>query len=105
MRTKVLTITVLIVFALAATALAVTSSKTLVFDKSPMGKVTFSGKVHADAGFKCVDCHNPDMFAKKQQGATPIKMKDIYAGNLCGKCHNGKVAFKAMGNCGKCHKK
>ena len=93
------------VFAFAATAMAVTKSKTLIFDKSRMGKVTFSGKVHAEAGFKCGDCHNPDMFAKKKQGAVSIKMKEIYSGKLCGKCHDGKTAFKAMGNCGKCHKR
>lgn len=103
MKAKVLVLAVVFVFALASFALAVTASKTLTFDKSSMGKVTFSGKTHSK--FKCAECHNPEMFAKKQQGATPIKMADIYKGNLCGKCHNGTVAFKAMGSCSKCHVK
>jgi c(7)-type cytochrome triheme protein len=34
-----------------------------------------------------------------------MKMADIYAGKMCGECHNGKRAFKPAGNCAKCHKK
>ena len=105
MTKRILILILVFVFALSATALAVTKSKTLTFDKSPMGKVIFSGATHAAAGLKCGDCHNPDMFPKKKQGTVSIKMKDIYSGKLCGKCHDGKTAFKAMGNCGKCHKK
>ena len=101
MRAKILILAVVFVFVLSSFALAVTASKTLTFDKSPMGKVTFSGKIHST--FKCGDCHNPDMFAKKKQGSVMIKMNDLYAGKLCGKCHDGKTAFKAMGNCAKCH--
>lgn len=103
MRYKSLILALVLVFALSSLAMAVTASKELVFDKSPMGKVTFSGKVHS--AFKCTECHNPDMFQKKKQGSVSIMMAKIYAGNLCGKCHDGKTAFKAMGSCNKCHKK
>lgn len=105
MTKRILALALVIVVMSAAAALAVTASKTLTFDRSPMGIVTFSGKVHADAGFKCDDCHNADMFPKQEFRATPIKMVNIYQGKLCGACHNGTKAFKPQGNCAKCHKK
>jgi c(7)-type cytochrome triheme protein len=30
-------------------------------------------------------------------------MEEIYAGRLCGVCHNGKRAFSPAGNCNRCH--
>jgi c(7)-type cytochrome triheme protein len=30
-------------------------------------------------------------------------MDEIFKGEFCGKCHNGKMAFAAT-DCGKCHK-
>jgi c(7)-type cytochrome triheme protein len=30
-------------------------------------------------------------------------MEDIYAGRLCGVCHNGERAFGTAGNCDRCH--
>lgn len=86
-------------------ALAVPASKTLEFTKSSMGKVTFEGKVHAEAGIKCKECHNKETFPKMKQGTVTIKMDEIYAGKLCGVCHNGKRAFSAKGNCKRCHKR
>lgn len=97
-----LAITLTFALAFAGTSMAVPSGKTIVFT-SPMGKVVFSGKIHADAGKKCADCH-PKIF-KMKKGADKITMKDIYAGKFCGTCHNGKIAFKAKTNCMKCHKK
>jgi c(7)-type cytochrome triheme protein len=98
------------VFAMASMALAVPPGKEIVFDKGAMGKVTFKGKVHADAGAKCPDCHKPDLFPKMKKGTVEIKMKDIYEGKLCGACHDGKehlgkVVFEAKSNCKKCHVK
>ena len=86
-------------------ALAVPPGKTLDFSKSPMGTVTFSGKIHADAGVKCMECHNAEVFPKMKQGTVEIKMDKIYAGELCGKCHNGKRAFSAKTSCNRCHKR
>jgi c(7)-type cytochrome triheme protein len=94
------------VFAMVSMALAVPSGKELVFEKGNMGKVTFKGKIHADAGVKCTDCH-PGLFQMKK-GTAVITMKEIYEGKQCGTCHDGKehfgkVVFKAMGNCQRCH--
>jgi len=102
---KLLILAIILTFALAfiGTSLAVPPGKTVEFTKSPMGKVVFSGKIHADAGKKCTDCH-PKIF-KMKKGADKITMKDIYAGKFCGTCHNGKIAFNAKTGCMKCHKK
>ncbi len=74
---------------------------------SPMGKVTFDGKVHADKGLKCADCHvKPKLFEMKA-GKDKITMAAINEGKFCGACHNGTKAFsaKAPADCVKCHKK
>lgn len=84
--------------------MAVPSGKTVEFESSK-GKVTFDGKVHADKGLKCGNCHTiPKLFAMKK-GAAKITMADINGGKFCGACHDGKKAFKAddQVNCGKCH--
>ena len=95
----------ILVFCTASVATAVPKNKTLVFDKSSTGSVTFSGKIHKDAGISCKKCHNKEMFPKMKQGTVEIKMKKIYAGELCGKCHNGTRAFAAKKNCKRCHVK
>ena len=86
-------------------ALAVPAGKTLEFSKSPMGVVTFDGTFHREAGQKCKSCHNKETFPKMKQGTVEITMNDIYAGKLCGACHNGERAFDAQGNCTRCHVK
>ncbi len=95
----------LLLFVIATGAIAVPANKTLSFDKAKMGAVEFSGKIHKEAGFKCKDCHNAEMFSKMKQGTVEIKMKKIYAGEQCGKCHNGTVAFAAKKSCKRCHVK
>ncbi len=87
---------------LVAAALAVPPGKNVTFKGGGMGKVVFSGTVHAKAG-KCATCH-PKLF-KQKIGGDKITMKAIYAGQFCGACHNGKKAFAAKANCAKCHKK
>ena len=94
-----------LVLGVVTAALAVPPGKTLTFDKSPMGPVVFSGTIHKDAGDSCKECHNPDMFPKMKKGTVEITMAKIYAGELCGKCHNGTRAFEAKKNCTRCHKK
>jgi c(7)-type cytochrome triheme protein len=67
-----------------------------------MGKVTFDGKTHADAGNKCNDCHTKIFKMKKGN----FKMKAPHTpGEFCGACHDGKAAFDQKGSCQKCHKK
>jgi c(7)-type cytochrome triheme protein len=97
------------VFVLAAmlamgSAWAVAPGKTIEFTGSKEGKVTFDGKVHADKGLKCPDCHTKIFPMKK--GAAP-KHADMDAGKECGVCHDGKKAFatKDKATCNKCHKK
>ena len=85
------------------TALAVSPGTVLEFKGGPMGKVMFDGKVHKDAGAVCKECHNDQMFPKMKQGTIKITMEEIYAGRLCGVCHNGKRAFAPAGNCNRCH--
>ena len=86
-------------------ASAVPSGKTVEFAGGPLGKVEFSGKVHADHGLKCKDCHNK--IFKMKKGADKITMHEINEGEFCGACHNGKKAFKANDpkHCKTCHKK
>jgi len=83
---------------------AVPPGKTAEWD-APMGKVTFDGKVHADKGLKCLDCHSK--IFKMKKGSTEMKMADINGGKFCGECHNGTKAFATNNpdNCVKCHKK
>ncbi|MBN1957597.1 MAG: cytochrome C [Desulfuromonadales bacterium] len=95
----------LFVFVGVTVAVAVPPGKTLTFDKSPMGPVEFSGTVHKDAGVSCKECHNKDMFPKMKKGTVEITMTKIYAGELCGACHNGTRAFEAKKSCNRCHVK
>ncbi|MEA3544947.1 MAG: c(7)-type cytochrome triheme domain-containing protein [Thermodesulfobacteriota bacterium] len=93
------------IFCITTTVIAVPANKTISFDRASKGSVEFSGKVHKDAGFKCKECHNKEMFPKMKQGTVDITMKQIYAGDLCGKCHNGTRAFAAKKSCNRCHVK
>lgn len=103
MNKAVKTAAVLVVaLAAAGQAFAVSAGKTVEWDTS-MGKVVFKGDDHAGKGLKCNECHTK--IFKMKKGATAMKMADINAGKFCGECHNGKRAFKAAGNCAKCHKK
>ncbi len=86
-------------------AIAVPANRSLNYDKSALGPVEFSGKIHAEAGYKCGDCHNPNLFPKMKQGSVEITMEKIYAGEQCGFCHNGETAFAAKTSCNRCHVK
>lgn len=102
---KILMLLTVLAFCVVTAAVAVPPGKTLSFSKSPLGAVTFSGQIHKDAGVKCMECHNKDVFPKMKQGTVEIKMADIYAGKYCGVCHNGQRAFEAKANCNRCHVK
>lgn len=66
------------------------------------GKVSIDGKVHADKGIKCMDCHTKIWPMKK---GTAMKMADMDSGKYCGVCHTGEKAFstKDSAQCIKCH--
>ena len=104
MRMVVMAIMAMAMLALIGTSWAVPSGKTVEFaaEKSP-GKVVFDGKVHADKGLKCMDCHK-GLF-KMKKGADKITQADHKEGKFCFSCHNGTKAFAAAENCAKCHKK
>jgi c(7)-type cytochrome triheme protein len=97
---------VTVTFSMAVSAFAVPAGRTVEFDGKGAGKVVFDGKVHADKGLKCADCHQSGLF-KMKKGADTITMKDINDGKFCGSCHNGTKSFSAKdaANCAKCHKK
>ena len=105
MRIIVLLLTVLIAVAFVGNAMAVPPGKTVEFAGGDAGKVTFDGKIHADKGLKCNDCHTK--IFKMKKAAEKITMADMNAGKNCGTCHNGEKAFKSSdaANCAKCHKK
>jgi len=98
-------VAMLVIIAFAGSALAVPPGKTVEYEGGGAGKAVFDGKIHADKGVKCNDCH-PRLFQMKK-GAQKITMADINAGKFCGACHNGTRAFKSgdAANCAKCHKK
>ncbi|MFN3479247.1 MAG: c(7)-type cytochrome triheme domain-containing protein [Thermodesulfovibrionales bacterium] len=50
--------------------------------------------------FRCAECHS-GMFPMSK-GKTKITMKEIYEGQFCGFCHDGKKAFSSI-DCSKCH--
>lgn len=52
------------------------------------------------AGLGCKECH-PGIFPMKK-GLTRINMDDIYKGQFCGACHDGKKAFSSS-ECSRCH--
>jgi c(7)-type cytochrome triheme protein len=52
--------------------------------------------------YRCDACH--DELFRMEQGSAGIKMEQITAGESCGSCHNGRVAFDSgVANCGRCH--
>lgn len=99
-----------LVLSLAALMLQPAESAAVPYDremrwKTTMGEVVVPGRVHADRGVKCAECH-PKIFQQKK-GASHFIMDDIKMGNFCGRCHNGKRAFSATSgkNCYRCHKR
>ena len=102
----IVAIVAVVTFVLSASAFAVPAGKTVDFEAKGAAKVVFDGKVHADKGLKCADCHQSGLF-KMKKGADTLTMKDMEAGKFCGACHNGTKAFsvKDAASCDKCHKK
>ena len=88
-----------------SSAWAVPPGKIVEFEGGGMGKVVFEGKLHADRGLKCNDCH-PKIFPMRKNSVV-LTMTDVKAGKYCGACHNGTKAFKTAdaANCARCHKK
>lgn len=105
MRLTILVLTLVVATAFVGSAMAVPPGKTVEWEaKGGPGKVLFDGKIHADKGLRCNDCHTKIFQMKK---VAKIKMADHDGGKLCFECHNGTKAFatKNAANCAKCHKK
>ena len=100
---RMIILVVVTMFVSSGLALAVQGGKVLEFKNSSMGTVKFDGAVHNKAAASCKECHTDGMFPKMKQGTVKITMEEIYAGKLCGTCHNGKKAFEAKANCQRCH--
>jgi c(7)-type cytochrome triheme protein len=100
--TALLAVAMAVVF--IGSAMAVPPGKTVEYAGGAAGKVVFDGKIHADKGLKCNDCHTKIFQMKK---AAKITMAEMNGGKQCGECHNGTKAFasKEAATCGKCHKK
>jgi len=96
---------VVVAVAFIGGAMASPSGKTVEYAGGAAGKVTFDGKVHADKGLKCNDCHTKIFQMKKD--STKITMTTMNKGENCGTCHNGDKAFKSSDpkTCKTCHKK
>jgi c(7)-type cytochrome triheme protein len=105
MRFRLIVAALVLSVGLCGIALAVPAGSTLTFADSPMGKVVFDGTIHHGSGIKCMECHKEGMFPEKKQGTVKITMAEIYAGRLCGVCHDGQRAFAAKGNCNRCHRR
>jgi c(7)-type cytochrome triheme protein len=81
--------------------------------KDSPGPVTFSHKVHQEAGAeKCTACHTK-IFKMKKGPAGTLTMAKMNAGEQCGACHDGKTemggkkvfAVDDKARCESCHKK
>jgi c(7)-type cytochrome triheme protein len=105
MKKTVMAVVVLVIVAFVGSALAVPPGKTIEYAGGTAGKVVFDGKIHADKGLKCNDCHTKIFQMKK--GSAKITMAEMNASKFCGECHNGTKSFKSSdaANCAKCHKK
>jgi len=105
-KVLIVALMVAVTLVLTASAFAVPAGKTVDFAGGSAGKVVFDGKIHADKGNKCADCHQSGLF-KMKKGSDKLTMKDMEAGKFCGACHNGTKAFgvKDAATCAKCHKK
>ncbi len=98
---------VLVAFMLSIGNVSAVPAGKVEFAGGPMGKVAFDGKVHADKGLKCPECHTKPKLFEMKKGADKLTMAAMNEGKFCGACHNGKKAFsvKAPADCAKCHKK
>lgn len=71
------------------------------------GKVTFRHGSHVDeAKPNCLACHpRPFKILEKGKSAEKLEWKHgvFEKGKLCGKCHDGKLAFAMTDSCDSCH--
>jgi c(7)-type cytochrome triheme protein len=101
---RIATVVAFFMFVSAATALAnvlgnITMNRASTLNGVP--GVVFPHWKHRSR-FRCYACH-PDLF-QMQAGANDITMDKLRAGEFCGVCHDGKVAFAiGFNTCRECH--
>lgn len=95
---------ILLIVGFCEISLAVPLGRVLEW-KTGISTVVFDGRIHAEKGLRCNDCH-PHIFMMKKD-YRKMKMVEIIAGKYCGACHNGKKAFASntAESCSRCHKK
>ena len=100
-RTLLFTLTALI--SIVASQVNAIELKDISFSSKEAGTVVFSHSKHLSMktsrgvpAFSCASCHAGNKSKKK------FTMADMYKGESCGACHNGKQAFDAH-DCSKCH--
>jgi c(7)-type cytochrome triheme protein len=76
----------------------------LLFDRcDSIEAVLFNHRKHEGRG-SCETCHAGDRpLFSKARSTEILMMSDMYKGETCGACHEGKKAFSAIGNCPSCH--
>ncbi len=79
----------------------------VVYEGQGAGQVVFDGKLHAEKGLTCANCHegrlfSPALFSMKK-GSNELSMRKMELGRSCGYCH--PVSMKETLTCDKCHKK
>lgn len=96
-------ITIVAALAFIGNAIAAMPGQSVEFEGGPMGKVVFSGQIHADKGLACGECHTAIFQMSRQAKVTMVNHND---GTLCFTCHKaGGKAFASADNCTRCHKK
>lgn len=79
--------------------------ETIVFNR-PVKAVVFGHKEHVDLGLDCTSCHDKAFEMRKgaaEEHPQKFTMKALYAGQYCGVCHNGNIAFASNTRCASCH--
>jgi c(7)-type cytochrome triheme protein len=71
-----------------------------VIQAENIGTVPFSHDVHTEM-FGCDECH-PEVF-KAEVDSNKVGMKKMEAGESCGTCHDGDMAFGVSEDCATCH--
>lgn len=79
--------------------------ETIVFNR-PVKAVVFGHKEHVKMGLDCTSCHDKAFEMRKgaaEEQPHKFTMKALYAGQYCGVCHNGNIAFASDTRCTSCH--
>lgn len=69
------------------------------------GQVVFDHATHVDSSKpSCTTCHSQGFNILKTSARKPITHDNFDKASQCGKCHDGKNAFKVDDDCTNCHR-